>query len=183
MAYKTPFGSSANWGVYKAGAGLSVIDGTLSVNPQAALDVGYFYSNQTQTNLATINTVTCNNTTLSQGITVVGGTQFTVSKTGNYTLTYTIQFDKTAGGTAANVDFWLRRNGTDVPDSNSNFTISNNNSAIVAAANYTLIMNAGDYLEMVWYSSSANAELLAIPAQVAPVRPTSPSVRITLLQV
>jgi hypothetical protein len=184
MGYKVPFASNTNWGTMQAGSGLSVIDGVVSVNPSPGIhDVGYFYSTLTQLNLLTINITSCTNTFLSQGVTLVGGTQFTVSKSGNYTLTYTIQANKTAGGSAANIDIWLRLNGIDVADSNSNFTISNNNAAIVAAANYTLILNAGDYLELAWHSDSANAELLAVPAQVAPIRPTSPSVRVTLLQV
>lgn len=184
MSYKVPFATGSNWGSMQAGSGLSVVNGVVSVEPSPGIhDVGYFYSTLTQTNLLPINIVSCTNTTLSQGVTLVAGTQFTVAKTGNYTLNYTIQVDKTAGGAAANMDIWLRLNGVDVADSNSNFTISNNNAAIVASANYTLILNAGDYLELAWHSGSANAELLAVPAQVGPVRPASPSVRVTLLQV
>lgn len=184
MSYKVPFATDTNWGAMQAGSGLSVVDGVVSVDPGPGIhDVGYFYSSLTQPNLLPINIVSCTNTTLSQGVTLVAGTQLTVSKTGNYTLTYTVQVDKTSGGAAANMDIWLRINGGDVADSNSNFTISNNNAAIVASANYTLILNAGDYLELAWHSDSANAELLAVPAQVGPVRPTSPSVRVTLLQV
>jgi hypothetical protein len=184
MSFKEPFASSSDWGIMRAGSGLSVVNGIVSVDPGPGIhDVGYFYSTLTQTNLLVTNIVSCTNTTLSQGVTLVASTQFTVSKTGNYTINYTIQFDKTAGGTAANIDIWLRLNGTDVADSNSNFTISNNNAAQVIAANYTLIMTAGDYLELAWHSPSANAELLAVPAQVGPVRPASPSVRVTLLQV
>jgi hypothetical protein len=184
MGYKVPFTTGSNWGVMRPGSGLSVVDGIVSVTPSPGIhDVGYFYSTLTQTNLLLTNIVSCSNTTLSQGVTLVAGTQFTVAKTGNYTLNYTIQVDKTAGGAAANMDIWLRLNGADVADSNSNFTISNNNAAIVASANYTLTLNAGDYLELAWHSASANAELLAVPAQVGPVRPASPSVRVTLLQV
>lgn len=183
MAYKSPFATGSNWGIMQAGSGLSVTNGIVSASAAGTLDVGYFYSTLTQTNLLATNIISCTNTTLSQGVTLVAGTQFTVSKAGNYTLNYTIQFDKTAGGAAANADVWLRLNGVDAADSNSNFTISNNNAAIVIAANYTLILAAGQYLELAWQSTSANAILLAVPAQVGPVRPASPSVRVTLLQV
>lgn len=184
MSYKEPFATKTNWGLMQAGSGLSVTNGIVAVDPSPGIhDVGYFYSTLTQTNLLPVNIASCTNTTLSQGVTLVAGTQFTVSKTGNYTLTYTIQVNKTDGGQAANIDLWLRRNGANVADSNSNFTISNNNAAIVASANYTLILNAGDFLELAWASTSANAELLAVPAQVGPIRPASPSVRVTLLQV
>jgi len=185
MAYKAPFATGSNWGIIQAGIGLTVTDGVVDVtaSPSGLLDVGYFYSTATQTNLLPINIVSVNGTTLSKGVTVLFGTEFTVAKTGNYTLNYTIQFIKTSGGAAANIDVWLRLNGADVADSNSNFTISNNNAAQVIAANYTLVMTSGQYLELAWQSSSANAELLAVPAQVGPIRPASPSVRVTLLQI
>jgi len=183
MTYKESFATSSNWGIMRADTGLNVSNGIVSVDLAAALDVGYFYSTLTQTNLLVTNIVSCTNTTLSQGVTLVAGTQFTVSKTGNYTLSYTMQFAKTAGGTAANVDVWLRLNGVDIADSNSNFTISNNNAAQIIAANYTLTITAEQYLELAWHSTSANAILLAVPTQVDPIRPASPSVRVTLLQV
>jgi hypothetical protein len=187
MAYKAPFATGSDWGIMQAGTGLTVTDGIVDVtaSPSGLLDVGYFYSTVNQTNpvAGDINIVTVNGTTLSKGVTVLFGTEFTVAKTGNYTLNYTIQFIKTSGGAAANIDVWLRLNGADVADSNSNFTISNNNAAQVVAANYTLSMTSGQYLQLAWQSTSANAELLAVPAQVGPIRPASPSVRVTLLQV
>ena len=86
MAYKAPFATSSNWGIMQAGTGLSVVNGIVSVDPASALDVGYFFSTATQTNPVAnaINIITANGTTLSQGVTVVGGTDFTVSKNGNY---------------------------------------------------------------------------------------------------
>ena len=183
MSYNQPLASTIEYGVVKVGSGIGVTNGVISAIGVGLLDVGYFYSTLTQTNLLPTNLVSCTNTTLSQGVTLVAGTQFTVSKTANYTLNYTIQFDKTAGGAAASMDVWLRLNGLDVADSNSNFTISNNNAAQVIAANYTLSMLATQYLQLAWHSTSANAELLAVPAQVGPIRPVSPSVRVTLLQV
>ena len=182
MSYNKPLASTTGYGVVKVGSGISVTNGIISSTETGSLDVGYFYSTLTQTNLLPINLVSCTNTTLSQGVTLVASTRFTVSKPANYTINYTIQFDKTAGGAAANADVWLRLNGLDVADSNSNFTISNNNAAQVIAANYTLTMLATQYLELAWHSTSGNAELLAVPAQVGPIRPASPSVRVTLLQ-
>lgn len=186
MGYNAPLTSTSNWGIMRCGAGLSVTNGIVSVNPSPGgiFDVGYFYSDVTQTNptVGSVNIVVCNDTTLSQGITLVAGSQFTVSKAGNYTITYTIQFEKTAGGEAANIDVWLRRNAVDVADSNTNFTITNNAAQSIAAT-YTLTLNSGDFLQFAWQSTSSNAILLALPAQIDPIRPTSPSVRVTLLQV
>ncbi len=182
-----PFASNTDWGNMQAGSGLSVADGIVSVDasPAGLLDVGYFYSTQTQTNASSINTVTLNGTTLTRGITLNAGTQVTVSKTGNYTLSFMSQFTKAdSSGAAATGYFWLRKNGIDVADSASDIITTSAGAGVIASWTYTLSMNAGDYLEMVWHSVAANAILIAIPAQAGPpVIPLNPSVRITLLQV
>jgi len=183
MSYKLPVTSTTSSGGMIVGGGLNVSDGVVSVQTGGLLDLGYFYSTVTQTNPVAnaINTVTFSNTGISQGITLVSGTRLTVSKTANYTITSIIQYDKTAGGSAS-IDIWLRKNGVDVANSNINTAITANGSANTAASNYSPAMNAGDYLELVWQGSSTGAELLAVPAQIGPVRPASPSVRSTIVQ-
>jgi hypothetical protein len=187
MAYKEPFATSSNWGIMRAGTGLSVSNGIVSVDPTTALDVGYFFSTTTQTNPVAnaINIITANGTTLSQGVTVVGGTDFTVSKNGNYTFTYVMQMEKLTGGaTNAEIRLWVRLNGADVANSTASTFISNATPTSLLAANYTLTMTAGQYLQIAWVSDSTNVQLLAVPAQVGPPAiPSGVSVRVTLLQV
>lgn len=184
MSYNLPLSSTTDYGVIKVGTGLSVANGVVSTT-NGTRDVGYFYANNTQTNLLPINTVALTNTTLSQGVTLVGGSQVTVSKTGNYTLDFMAQFSKSsASGAAAVGFFWLRKNGIDVPDSTSDLTTNSVSSGVVASWTYTLPLLANDYLEMVWSCPLANAILVAIPAQAGPpIIPAAPSVRMTLLQV
>jgi hypothetical protein len=185
MSYNKNIASTTNYGVVKVGTGIAVTNGIISTNgiPGTA-DKGYFYSTVTQTNLLPINVVTMSNTTISQGITLVSGSQITVTKTATYNLSVMMQFAKTSGGSAATINFWLRKNGLDVPDSTTDMTISNNNSNAVASWTYILSMNAGEYLQMVWNSNSAQAVLPAIPIQPGPPAiPVTPSVRMTLLQV
>jgi len=185
MSYTAPLASATKYGVVKVGSGISVTNGIISASGSAASpDVGYFYSTQTQANLASPNIVTMDGTGLSQGVTLVGGTQLTVSKTANYTLSIMFQFTKStsAGGNAVGF-FWLRKNGVDVPDSASDATSGTVQQGVIASWSYTLPMVAGDYLEMVWYSTAANAILIAIPASAGPPAiPTNPSVRMTLIQ-
>lgn len=187
MSYKSPFTTATDWGVMQAGTGLSVTNGIVSVNPTAALDVGYFYSSATQTNpvAGAVNIMTVNGTTLSQGITVVGGTDFTVSKNGNYTFTYVIQMEKLSGGANdAEIRLWLRLDGVNVSESTASTFISNNTPTALLASNYTLTMTAGQYLQIAWLSDSINVQLLAVPPVVGPPAiPSGVSVRATLLQV
>lgn len=185
MSYSTPLTSTTKYGVVKVGSGIQVSDGVISASSSGSRDVGYFYSSLTQTNAAQVNTVTLTNTTLSQGVTLVNNSQMTVSKTSNYSLDLMIQFTKAdASGQAARGFFWLRKNGIDVPDSSSDLITTTAGAGTIGSWTYTLPMNAGDYLQMVWYSSAANAILIAIPAQAGPpIIPLTPSVRITLLEV
>lgn len=185
MSYNQDIASTTNYGVVKVGTGISVADGIISASGSiGSADKGYFYSTVTQTNLLPVNIVTLSNTTLSQGVTLVAGSQLTVSKTGTYNLSIMMQFAKTSGGSAATISFWLRKNGLDVADSTTDMTISNNNANAVASWTYILSMNTGDYLEMVWNSTSTQAILPAIPLQPGPPQiPATPSVRMTLLQV
>ena len=186
MSYNIPLATTQTYGVMQVGSGLSVTNGIVSATGTGTGgDVGYFYSNLTQTNLLPINTVTLSNTTLSQGITLVAGSQLTVSKTANYALQVTIQFAKsTSAGTAATGFFWLRKNGLDVADSATDVITTSAGAGVVLAVNYTLPLLANDYLEMVWSANTANAELISIPIQPGPPAiPAAPSVRMTLLQV
>ncbi len=173
MSYNVPLATNVTFGVVTTGGATT------------AADVGYFYSSLTQTSLQPINIVTLTNTTLSQGITLVAGSQMTVSKTANYALQVTIQFAKsTSAGGAAIGFFWLRKNGLDVADSATDVITTSAGAGVVLAVNYTLPLLAGDYLEMVWSANTANSELINIPAQPGPPTiPAAPSVRMTLLQV
>ena len=183
MSYKLPLTTTSTNGSLYVGTGLSVSNGIVSVNPSAALEYGYFFSTQTQTNpvAGAINTVTFDNTGITNGVTLASGTRITVGTTGTYTLTSIVQFDKPSG-TAINIDIWLRLNGVDVANSNINTPIANTVSGATAASNYTLLMNTADYLELCWQCANINGNLLAIPAQTGPVRPASPSVRTTIVQ-
>jgi hypothetical protein len=173
MSYNVPLATNVTFGVVTTGGAIT------------GADVGYFYSSLTQLNLQSINIVTLTNTTLSQGITLVAGSQMTVSKQGNYALQVTIQFAKsTSAGGAATGFFWLRKNGLDVADSATDVITTAAGAGVVLAVNYTLPLLANDYLEMVWSANTTNAELIAIPIQPGPPTiPAAPSVRMTLLEV
>ncbi len=185
MAYKEPLATTQQPGIVQVGTGLSITPGgTLSADPAAALDNGYFYSTELQTNpvAGAVNIVTFNNTGISEGVTIVGGTQLTVSKPGSYNLQFTVQIQKT-GGQAENMDIWLRENGVDFPDTNTGLTIFGNESILLAGWSYLLQLDAGDYLELVWQAPSTDIQLFTLPAQIDPTRPVTPSARVTVIEV
>ena len=141
---------------------------------------GSFYDTTTQT-ATTINTakaITFNTTDLSNGVYLGTPTsRVYVDTPGIYNFDTSFQLDKTSGG-VAEFYFWFRLNGTDVPDSASQIRIQGNDAEIFSSLNYFFDLNAGDYIELMFSTSSLSVELLSVPA-TAPV-PGIPSIILTV---
>ena len=182
MSYKTPLSTTTDFGIVKVGTGLSVTDGVVSA-ALGLLNYGFF-TDGTQTNPVadTANLVTVNVTGPTNGISVVGGTDITVVNAGIYTMMFTLIISKTSGGTSA-VSFWLRLNGVDVAGSRQDLDLTNTLSQIFASGNYTLNMAAGAYIQLCWSSADTTVQLSALPAAVAPIRPSGDSVKVTLTRI
>jgi hypothetical protein len=183
MSYNAPITSNVKYGVMRTGNNLTSSDGIVSVVPVALLNQAYFYSTVTQTNpvAGAVNIVSFNNAAINVGITLVAGNQITVSKTANYNFQFVLQMDKTDGGTDL-ADIWLVRNGVNYPDTNSQISVTGGLGVLVASWNFTLSLNAGDNMQVVWQSTDTAMRLLTTPAQVAPVRPVTTSARCTIIQ-
>jgi hypothetical protein len=141
---------------------------------------GSFYDTTTQT-AAAINTayaMTFNTSDLSNGVTLGSPTSRVYVDTPNvYNVQFSAQVDKTAGGVAL-VWVWLRKNGVNVPDSTGQIRIQGNNAEILAAWNYVIQLNAGDYIELMWEVDDTSVILLAEAASA--VHPSVPSVILTV---
>lgn len=144
------------------------------------LRYGSFYDTTDQT-AAVINTayaMTFNSTDLSAGVTIGTPTSRVYVDTHNvYNIQFSAQFVNTAGG-AHSVWVWLRKNGTDVANSATTLRLQGNNAETVAAWNFLLDMNAGDYFELMWEVSDLAVALLADPASA--VHPAIPSIILTV---
>lgn len=141
---------------------------------------GSFYDTTIQT-AAAINTayaMTFNTTDLSVGVTLGSPTsRVYVDRANVYNVQFSAQVDKTAGGVAL-VWVWLRKNGVNVPDSAGQIRIQGNNAEILAAWNYIIQLNAGDYIELMWEVDDTSVILLAEIASA--VHPSVPSVILTV---
>jgi hypothetical protein len=127
-----------------------------------ALYYGSFYSTQTQTTVGNEQKVmTFNNTdaTATLGFSIVANSQITAAQTGIYNLAFSAQIKKTSGGGATQIYIWLKKNGSNLPDTNTVLTLANNGDLLVAAWNLFVPMNAGQYIELGWYATSAAIEL------------------------
>lgn len=147
---------------------------------------GAFWSTATQTNAGTTtaNFMTVNNSDASNNGVQIGATssQIKVLNAGVYNIQFSAQLDKTDSGTD-NLDVWFRKNGANITDSNSEYSLVGNNARMIAALNYMLPLEANDYIQIAWSSADIDMRLLYQGTQTNPTRPAVPSVIITVQQV
>lgn len=165
-------------------------DGTtacMTMNTGIPLYYGSFFDTTDQpigaTNTA--QAMRLNTTDLSSGVTVVTDgtylTRITVANTGIYNLQFSAQVQKTQGGGDEEIYIWLAKNGTDVPDSSTSITLANNGHLDVAAWNWLVSLTAGQYVQIMWASTTLDMELTR--ATGAPAGPDIPSVIATMNRV
>jgi hypothetical protein len=116
------------------------------------------------------------------GVSVVSGSRITIANAGTYNLQFSAQLDKTTNGTHQ-TNIWLRKNGTDVPATDTELTLLKDDK-LVAAWNFVFEAAANDYYELMWATDDAGLRLYAQAAITTPiVRPAIPSVIVTVTQV
>jgi hypothetical protein len=123
---------------------------------------GSFYSTQSQTTIGNEQkAMTFNNTdaTATSGFSIVSNSRITAAHTGIYNMAFSAQLKKTSGGGATQIYIWIKKNGSNLPDSNTVLTLANNGDLVVAAWNLFLQLNAGQYVELFWYATAATIEL------------------------
>ena len=147
---------------------------------------GAFQDSTTQTaaNTTTAYVITFNTTDFSNGVTMVSGSRFTVANAGMYNLQFSIQLDNSTNN-SVDIDIWFRKNGTNIPASNSRFGLAPRKGVgdpfhIIAGLNYFVDMEESDYVELVWRTSDTGATVKNYAAGTSPTRPSIPSVIATL---
>lgn len=149
---------------------------------------GSFYSTATQT-LTTTNTpipMTFNQVTpgvggvVADGVSVVENSKVYVQNTGVYNIQFSAQVAKDDAGIDT-MDIWLSVDGAAVPWTNTSITIDTAK-RYVAAWNFMIELNGGQYFQLVYSTADIQMSLLAVPPQTGPTRPGIPSVIITVTQ-
>lgn len=144
------------------------------------LRYGSFYDTTDQA-AAAINTayaMTFNSTDFARGVYIGSPTSRIYVDTRNiYNIQFSAQFINAAGG-AHNAWIWLRKNGANIANTATTMRIEGNNTADVAAWNFLLDMNAGDYFELMWEVSDLALAMQAEPATA--VHPAIPSIILTV---
>ena len=154
---------------------------------------GSFWDTTTQT-VASANTaysITLNSAdAANNGVSVVSGSQVTFAYAGVYSLTFSIQFSN-ADTQIQDANVWLRKNDSgstgDVPDTDSKFSIISSHGGVhgnvIGTVNFVLSLAAGDFIELVWSTTSTQVTLETIAAGTSPTSPRVPAVVFTATQV
>jgi hypothetical protein len=100
-----------------------------------------------------------------------------VNNTGVYNFQFSAQLDKTGGGKDS-VFIWPRINGVNVPNSTTKVVIQGSTDEVVAAWNFVLVMEAGDYFELAWQSN--DTDLIILAQSPASNYPAIPSIILTV---
>jgi len=122
---------------------------------------GLFYSTTDQT-AAAINTgypIKFENTYIGNGVSIAGAdnTQITVTADGVYNFQVTLQTDH-VGGSDSTITTWINKNGTDVPYGGQQQTVKGN-SVHAVYWNFSIDVEAGQYIEMYWATDDTNLSL------------------------
>jgi hypothetical protein len=154
---------------------------------------GSFWDTTTQTAAAanTAYSITLNSyDTANNGVSVVSGSRVTFANGGVYSLTFSIQFTN-ADNQIHDANVWLRKNDSgstgDVPDTDSKFSVINSHGGVhgnlIGTVNFVMSLSAGDFIELVWATTSTQVTLETIAAGTSPTSPRVPSVVFTATQV
>ena len=141
-------------------------------------------TDQTAANTTTAYAVTLNTTDYTNGIYLSNSSRLNVRNYGIYNIQFSLQYKNTTND-GQDVDVWFRKNGTDVAASNSRFHMparksTGDPSHLIAAMNFFIEMNAGDYAEIMWRTTDVGVSLEHYGTSTSPTRPSIPSAIVTV---
>jgi hypothetical protein len=147
---------------------------------------GQFSSNTDQTAAAidTAYAVTYDQSDFLDGVTLSSGSRLTVPHEGIYKVTFSIQLRNTTND-VQDADIWLRKNGSDVANTNSRFSIPQRKSVgsdshLIATTSIMVELVANDYIQVMWHVTNTGVSIEQFPAVtysagVTPAIPATPS--------
>lgn len=149
---------------------------------------GAFSDSTDQTGSVSTGTVVKFNTVdLADGVTVASNTDITAPNNGIYNLQFSIQF-KNTDNAQHDATVWLRVNGSDLPNSATQYTVPIRKSAsiygyAVSSLTFLLDLDANDYVQILWIPTNLAVTIEHLPASVSPAYPAIPSVIASVMQV
>jgi hypothetical protein len=127
--------------------------------------------------------MTYNTTDFANGVSLSNNSRLVAGFSGIFNLQFSAQF-LNANVQIQDTSVWFRKNGTNIDNTNSQFSIPNSHGgvdgALIAALNIYVNLLKDDYVEIMWSTTSTDVSIQAIPAQTSPTRPATPSVIATM---
>jgi len=142
-------------------------------------------ADQTSAGITSENLISYNVPVFEYGVYVANNTQLKFTYPGQYLIIVNCQFTN-RGNSAAEFELWAKNSGVNYPLSNTRFDIPARKSGsvwshVVAVINGIFTVNdpTTEYLEIAWWSDSADVFLEHYAAGTSPTRPEIPSVILT----
>ena len=150
---------------------------------------GSFYDTTTQTATSTSEAyvITLNSADpQNDGVMVTSTSRIMPTTPGVYNISFSVQLSN-SDSQIHDASFWYRKNGVDVPYSNSIISVPNShggvNGRIIFYVDIVFRLEPSDYIQLMWSATSTDVKLETIPAGTSPVCPVSPSVIATVVQI
>ena len=107
-----------------------------------------------------------------------------MANTGLYNIQFSSQLHTTANQ-AIDFSIWFAMTGSNIANSNTEFTIEkiNGGGFQVAALNFLTQIASGSYVELKYSKTTDQGQLFATGSRSNPTRPATPSVILTITQV
>ena len=161
------------------------ISGSLYYNGHKQYNYGQFYDMTTQSGSSgSIQSMKLNTTDLSEGVSIVSGSQIKVENAGVYNLQFSAQLENTVN-TNIVFNIWFAKNGNSIPNSNTHIDVARAQSAqlgkVPAAWNFLSHLDDNDYLEIKWTCNDTGG-ILHYDAGT-PSTPATPSVIVTITRI
>jgi len=141
-------------------------------------------SDQTAGNTYTAYAVTYDQSDFIDGVTLSSSSHLNVPSDGIYKVTYSIELQNTTNDIQY-IDIWLRKNGSDIANTNSQFSLparksTGTASSLVAVTPIMVQLAKNDYIQVMWKVSDTGVTMQYLPAVAAsagvtPAIPATPS--------
>lgn len=156
--------------------------------PQGTTTFGYrgsFWSTQSQSpvavNVPTSFTFTNTDPLATDGVSLSQSSLIVFQHAGVYNIAFSAVLGKSDAGEDF-VDIWLKKNGANVPDTNTVLRLNAKDDRRVAAWNFFVSVQAGDHLELLWLARTSAQTFIAAEPATGP-KPAVPSIILTVNQV
>ena len=151
----------------------------------SSLGRGSYYSvnNQIPTVANTPNSMEFSTIDFESGVQLIASDTIEVLKNGVFNVQFSAQLSRTSGGSSQQISIWFRKNGINIPNSNTHLNVQANAGKLVAGWNYFFDLNQNDTIQIMYSVTSTTIQLLHENADLAVPHPATPSVIVTINQV